>query len=110
MLRTHPVWRLAMALSGALGCAAAPDSTAQRADLVVYGRVWTGDSSKPWAQGVAIAGETIAAVGDSAALAKLVGPGTRVIANGKAMVVPGFMDAHVHLLSSGFQIARVSLR
>jgi len=49
-------------------------------------------------------------VGDSAALAKLVGTGTRVIANGKAMVVPGFTDAHVHLLSSGFQIARVSLR
>jgi predicted amidohydrolase YtcJ len=110
MLRRHLSWRLALVLSGTLGCAAAPDSTAQRADLIVYGRVWTGDSSKPWAQAVAIAGETIAAVGDSTALAKLVGPGTRVIANGKAMVVPGFMDAHVHLLSSGFQIARVSLR
>ena len=110
MLRTHPAWLHALLLSGSLGCAAASDSTSQRADLVVYGRVWTGDSAKPWAQAVAISGETIAAVGDSAALAKLVGTGTRVIANGKAMVVPGFTDAHVHLLSSGFQIARVSLR
>ena len=110
MLRTHPAWLYALVLSGSLGCAAASDSTSQRADLVIYGRVWTGDSARPWAQAVAISGETIAAVGDSAALAKLVGTGTRVIANGKAMVVPGFTDAHVHLLSSGFQIARVSLR
>jgi predicted amidohydrolase YtcJ len=110
MLRTHPAWLYTLVLSGSFGCAAASDSTSQRADLVVYGRVWTGDSAKPWAQGVAISGETIAAVGDSAALSKLVGTGTRVIANGKAMVVPGFMDAHVHLISSGFQIARVSLR
>src|SRR5215213_9781574 len=110
MLRTHPAWLYALVLSGSFVCAAASDSTSQRADLVVYGRVWTGDSAKPWAQAVAISGETIAVVGDSVAVAKLVGPGTRVIANGKAMVVPGFMDAHVHLLSSGFQIARVSLR
>src|SRR5215213_1674819 len=110
MLRTHPAWLYALVLSGSFGCAAASDSTSQRADLVVYGRVWTGDSAKPWAQAVAISGETIAVVGDSVALAKLVGNGTRLIANGKAMVVPGFMDAHVHLLSSGFQIARVSLR
>jgi predicted amidohydrolase YtcJ len=110
MLRTHPASLYALVLSASFGCAAGSDSTSQRADVVVYGRVWTADSTKPWAQAVAISGETITAVGDSAALSKLVGTGTRVIANGKAMVVPGFMDAHVHLLSSGFQIARVSLR
>ena len=35
---------------------------------------------------------------------------TKVVENGKAMVVPGFMDGHVHLLSSGFQIGKVDLR
>jgi predicted amidohydrolase YtcJ len=80
------------------------------ADLIVYGRIWTGDSTSPWAEAVAVAGDTVAAVGDSAALAGMVGTTTQVIANGKAMVVPGFMDSHVHLLTSGFQIARVNLR
>lgn len=80
------------------------------ADLMVYGRVWTGDSARPWAQAVAVAGDTIVAVGDSSALARLIGSGTRVIRNGKAMVVPGFMDAHTHFLSGGFQLASVDLR
>ncbi len=77
---------------------------------MVYGRVWTGDSAVPWAGAVAVAGDTIAAVGDSASLAPLVGPGTRVIANGAAMVVPGFMDGHAHFLRGGFQLTNVDLR
>ena len=77
---------------------------------MVYGRVWTGDSATPWAGAVAVAGDTIVAVGDSAGLARLVGPGTRVIANGPAMVVPGFMDGHAHFLRGGFQLTNVDLR
>ena len=93
-------------------CHSMPGSTTASgpADMVIYGRVWTGDSAKPWAQAVAIAGDTIAAVGDSAAVSERVGSRTRLIHNGKGMVAPGFMDAHVHLLSGGFQIARVDLR
>jgi len=80
------------------------------ADMVVYGRVWTGDSAAPWAQAVAISGDTIVAVGDSAAIAVRVGDSTRVIANGGAMVAPGFMDAHTHFIDGGFQLASVDLR
>ena len=96
--------------SGACGAGAEPDRVTTASDLVLYGRVWTGDSAKPWAQAVAVSGDTILAVGDSATIARTQDSGTRIIANGKAMVLPGFMDAHVHLLSSGFQIARVNLR
>jgi predicted amidohydrolase YtcJ len=99
-------------VAGLLTCGSLPKSSAalRPADLIVFGRVWTGDSAKPWAQAVAVVGDKVVAVGDSAGLASRVGPGTRVIQNGKAMVVPGFMDGHVHLLSGGFQIARVNLR
>jgi predicted amidohydrolase YtcJ len=79
-------------------------------DLVVYGRVWTGDSSRPWAQAVAVSGETIAAVGDSAEIARLAGKSTQVISNGKAMVAPGFMDGHTHFIYGGFQLTQVDLR
>jgi hypothetical protein len=39
-----------------------------------------------------------------------VGSSTRVLANGKAMVVPGFMDGHTHFIFGGLQLASVDLR
>jgi predicted amidohydrolase YtcJ len=94
------------------GCRLIPESHAslRPADLVVYGRVWTGDSTRPWAGAVAIAGDTIVAVGDSGQVAPLAGKSTRVISNGKAMVVPGFMDGHTHFIYGGFQLTQVDLR
>lgn len=80
------------------------------AALVVYGRIWTGDSAVPWAAGLAVSADTVVAVGDSAAIARYVGAGTRVLANGAAMVVPGFMDGHLHFTDGGFQLASVDLR
>ncbi len=80
------------------------------ADLVVFGKVWTGDSTFPYAQAVAARGDTIIAVGDSATVARLIGDSTRVLQNGPALITPGFMDAHVHFLSGGFQLASVDLR
>jgi hypothetical protein len=80
------------------------------ADLVVFGRVWTGDSARPWAGAVATRGDTIVAVGDSAAVRGFVGDRTRVIDNGRALVAPGFMDEHVHFLDGGYQLAGVDLR
>jgi len=97
------------ALAGILSCRAVPASS-RPADLVVYGRVWTGDSVRPWAEGVAVVADRIVAVGDSASIAKQVGSGTKVISNGKAMVAPGFMDGHLHFTDGGFQLASVDLR
>ena len=97
------------ALVGVLSCHGAPGSS-RPADLVVYGRVWTGDSARPWAEGVAVAADRIVAVGDSGSAAKLVGTGTKVISNGKALVTPGFMDGHLHFTDGGFQLASVDLR
>ncbi|HEX7335777.1 MAG TPA: amidohydrolase [Gemmatimonadales bacterium] len=95
---------------GVAACNAGEATQSQPPDLVVYGRVWTGDSVRPWAQAVAVSGDTVAAVGDSAQIANSVGPRTRVLANGKAMVVPGFMDGHTHFLTGGFQLASIDLR
>jgi predicted amidohydrolase YtcJ len=107
----HP--RLILAsVAGVILCRTASASMHQQqaADLVVYGRVWTGDSAQPWAQAVAVEKDRIVAVGESTAVARRVGSATRVLANGKAMVVPGFMDGHAHFLSGGFQLASVELR
>jgi predicted amidohydrolase YtcJ len=93
-----------------VGCGARPVSDTSQADLIVYGRVWTGDSAKPWAQAVAVSGDTIVAVGDSATVARTAGRATRTLGSGKAMVAPGFMDGHAHFLRGGFQLTSVDLR
>jgi hypothetical protein len=109
MIRLQSFTLLAVGLCSA-ACGARGDPETRQADLMVYGRVWTGDSTNPWAQAVAIQGDTITAVGDSVTLAAMVGTATRVIGNGKAMVVPGFMDGHAHFLRGGFQLTNVDLR
>src|SRR5262245_32565710 len=80
------------------------------ADLVVYGRIWTGDSARPWASAVAVRGDRIAAVGDSAEIARLVGPATRILTSGAGLVTPGFMDSHTHFIDGGIQLASIDLR
>ncbi len=82
----------------------------QPADLIVHGRVWTGDRERPWAEAVAVRGERIVAVGTRGATASLAGPATRVLDNGPNLVVPGFGDAHAHFVSGGFQLVNVDLR
>ena len=100
-----------------LACAMIPLSSALAqsrpsapASLVVFGRVWTGDSTHPWAAGVAASGERITAVGDSDEIARWIGPGTQVLQNGDGLVAPGFNDDHTHFLSGGFQLTSVDLR
>src|SRR3954453_7061120 len=113
MLRLSILPLLLGGVAGVLGYRMNPPSTnsipAAAADLVIYGRVWTGDSARPWAQAVAISGEKISAVGDSSSIAAQAGPGTRILRNG-AMVVPGFMDGHTHFIYGGFQLTQVDLR
>lgn len=88
----------------ALACNRAPS-----ADLVIFGRVWTGNSQQPWAGAVAIKGDTILAVGDSAELARYVGRETRRIDNGAAMVAPGFMEGHAHFMDGGYALTQLDL-
>ncbi|MEE9202383.1 MAG: amidohydrolase [Dehalococcoidia bacterium] len=73
--------------------------TSLKADLVLSNaRVLTLDPAHPRAGAVAIRGQRILAVGDAAALETVTGPGTHSLDLAGATVVPGFNDAHCHLL------------
>ena len=91
------------------GCA--PRVTPEPVTLaVVNARVWTGDPRRPWADAVAVRGERIAAVGSSAEVRKLTPSAARLVDAGGAMLVPGFIDSHIHFLDGGFRLASVQLR
>ncbi|MEO8000062.1 MAG: amidohydrolase [Gemmatimonadaceae bacterium] len=77
---------------------------------VVNAKIWTGDKRKPWADALAIAGDTIVAVGSSAEVKKLATAATNVIDAKGQFVAPGFIDSHVHFLQGGLALASVQLR
>ena len=77
---------------------------------IVNARVWTGDAKRPWADAVAVTGDRIGAVGSSAEIRKLASPVTRIIDANGAMLVPGFIDSHVHFMDGGFGLTSVQLR
>jgi predicted amidohydrolase YtcJ len=66
------------------------------ADLVLVGRVWTCDPSRPHAEAVAIRGDRIAALGAQAEVRSWIGPRTEVFDPPDGAIVPGFVDAHLH--------------
>ncbi len=76
---------------------------------IVNARVWTGNAAKPWAEGVAVSGERIAAVGTNGEIRHLAAAVEPLDAGG-GLVVPGFIDAHVHFLEGGFRLLSVKLR
>jgi predicted amidohydrolase YtcJ len=81
------------------------------ADLVLLpARVFTADPAQPFAAALAVAGERVVAVGDAAAIAALAGPATTVVRLPGALAVPGFNDAHVHMLEGGESLAGLDLR
>ena len=80
------------------------------ADLVVYGRIWTGDPVRPWADALAVSGDRIVQLGTRRQMLGRIGRTTRIIDAGRNLVTPGFGDAHTHFLDGGFQLTSVDLR
>lgn len=77
--------------------------------IVIHGRVYTENSKQPWAQAVAIRGARIVAVGDDATIEKRRGMGTKVINAGGKLVLPGFVDCHIHFLEGSLSLGQASL-
>lgn len=74
----------------------------QPADVIlVNGKVLTVDAADRVAQGVAVRGNRIVAVGSNAEIERLAGSGTRRIDLRGRTVTPGLLDAHAHF-SGGY--------
>ncbi len=96
-------------LAPALALLALP-LAAQDADLILTGgRLWTGDSTRPYAEAVAIRGGRLIAVGSDAEALRHRGSATRVIPLGGRFGTPGFTDNHTHFGQAGALLLGVNL-
>ena len=100
----------AIACIALTSCMTARAYTGPRPTLaVINARVWTGVSARPWAEALAVdSAGRIADVGTTQRISRL-GAITVIDARGQ-MVVPGFIDAHVHFIDGGMGLASVQLR
>ena len=96
-----------MALSLTVVLASGPIPVADT--IIARGKVYTGNSERPWAQAVAIHAGKIIAVGDESTVFKLGYAGTEVIEAGGRLVLPGFVDCHIHFLDGSLSLGRVNL-
>lgn len=79
-------------------------------DYIFYNAsVHTMDESVPTAEAVAITNKTIEAVGDDESILSLAGPETRLLNLDGQMMLPGFIDAHMHPISGGGYAKALSL-
>ena len=88
----------------------APDNTHSRATaelIFTGGQVHTVNARNDIVEAVAVGGGRILAVGSTADIRSLAGPGTREVALHGRSLLPGFIDAHCHL--TGLGMAMVSI-
>ncbi|MER9626403.1 amidohydrolase [Mesorhizobium sp. M0296] len=81
------------------------------ADLIVTNaRVLTMDEGNPAAEAVAIKDGNILAVGDRRTIEALKGPATKIIDAQGGSVVPGFIEAHMHLFGGAAELDNLHLQ
>lgn len=90
------------------------------ADLIlVNGKVWTGEpegsgyeakAPTQIAQAVAVAGGRILDVGTNEEMEKYRGSATEIIDAKGRLVIPGFIDSHVHFMDGSFELLEIDLK
>lgn len=113
------VWAVVVAWAVVVGCAtpAAPPPTGSNtegrpkpATLVLRGgTVVTVNPARPRAEGVAVRGDRIVAVGTHEDVSRYIGPQTEVVELAGRMAMPGFIEGHGHFLLLGFSRMQLDL-
>lgn len=101
---------LTVAFFALAACSGGEQEPVQASLVITDARIWTGDTAMPWAEAIASQGENILAVGSAGEISALIGPETEVISIPGSMLVPGFIDTHVHFATGGAGLASVQLR
>ncbi|MGE5127980.1 MAG: amidohydrolase [Betaproteobacteria bacterium] len=108
--RKGAVAALLLACGATLLAGALASGRTGAADRVfLNGHVWTGDPAKPTAEALAVRGTALLAVGSNVEVRRLAGKGTETVDLRGRFVVPGFVDAHLHLLGGGLSLDELRL-
>jgi predicted amidohydrolase YtcJ len=101
---------LALSLCGTAGALATQPPAATTADAVYFGGpILTMNDAAPRAEAVAIKDGTIIAVGTKADVEKFKAAGTTTIDLAGKTLLPGFIDAHGHVFTTGIQAASANI-
>ena len=76
--------------------------------VIVNAEIWTG-TSRPMAEGIAITGDRITAIGTAAEIRALAGPNTRILDLPGRFITAGFIDNHTHFSQAGALLLGVNL-
>ena len=79
-------------------------SQQKSADIILIAPTYTMETDRPWADAVVIKGNEIVFVGDKQSAESYKSISTQVIETPDGMVLPGFIDTHVHLLWGGIEM------
>ncbi|WP_197530358.1 amidohydrolase family protein [Bythopirellula polymerisocia] len=85
-------------------------STEQDPLTIWQGHVWTANQKQPWAEAIAVKGNQIVAVGSLSEVQQVTGPDARSFDVRPALITPGWIDSHIHLIDAGFHLTSVQLR
>jgi predicted amidohydrolase YtcJ len=77
--------------------------------ILTNAAVYTLDPSRPWVEAVAVAGDKIVFSGTDREAVRCRGPETKTLDLGGRMVLPGFQDSHIHLVSGGIELGHCVL-
>jgi hypothetical protein len=95
---------------GVLGISGCNHPKVVPADMVlIHAKIYTVNAKIPWAQAMAVREGKIIAVGSDNAISAYQGPSTKVIDAKEHMVLPGFMDAHVHIMAGAAALEQIAL-
>ncbi|WP_319580796.1 amidohydrolase family protein [uncultured Methanospirillum sp.] len=105
MSKPSPLHIILLILFAAISCSTLPVYADQYADTVLLnGSVYTVEPGTNWSENpreaVAIKGDTILSVNSSSDITKYIGPKTNVHDLAGMMVLPGFIDSHIHFGAS----------
>jgi predicted amidohydrolase YtcJ len=104
IMMTAAVW-ICFVLPVSMTSAASPEP-----DTILFnGVIFTSAPGRPNVQALAVQGNRIEAIGDSAQIQRLAGPRTKQIDLRGRTVIPGFNDAHMHLEVRPLDVVEIPL-
>lgn len=76
---------------------------------MVNAKIYTLDAEAPWAEAAVVRGDTIMYVGDRSGASAFIGESTQVRDLAGQLLLPGFIDTHVHPVAGGAYAKALSL-